>query len=251
MESRRGVSSTRHVNLGGVVSFGGVMRLDQRFSVRIDAQQYLFSSPSTDPYAPHFGASSPHSRGRGLRHDFVFSRASRGGAADRDPPRDPGDAASFAGACAPAPSGTPSSADNTPEDMALYLASNYGPAMQAAELRNEGIVTLVAEAGTRLPATRSCARDRRPIVSPGGARSSSGGSTWTARGTAGGWRRSSWTSSLEAAAERGAGTIWLAVWERNDRAQAFYRKCGFEVVGDKEFLLGTDRQTDRVMARTV
>ena len=33
------------VNLGGLVSVGGVMRLDRRLSVRIDAQQYLFSSP--------------------------------------------------------------------------------------------------------------------------------------------------------------------------------------------------------------
>jgi hypothetical protein len=70
-ESRQGVSSTRHVNLGGLASIGGVMRLDRRLSVRIDAQQYLFSSPLDRSYAPHFGASSPSQPSAGLRHDLV------------------------------------------------------------------------------------------------------------------------------------------------------------------------------------
>ena len=58
-------------------------------------------------------------------------------------------------------------------------------------------------------------------------------------------------ASLEAAMERGARAVWLAVWERNLRAQAFYRKCGFEDCGAKDFVLGRDRQTDRVMVRAV
>ena len=53
----------------------------------------------------------------------------------------------------------------------------------------------------------------------------------------------------EAAVSRGAGILWLAVWDRNDRARAFYAKSGFSDMGSKEFILGTDRQTDRVMAR--
>jgi ribosomal protein S18 acetylase RimI-like enzyme len=141
--------------------------------------------------------------------------------------------------------------DNTPEDMALYLATNYSPARQAAELGDGGIVTLVADAGDVLAGfaqlregtAPECVTGPRPIelwrfyVAR----------AWHGRGLAQGLM----ASSLEAAAERGAGTIWLAVWERNERALAFYRKCGFEVVGDKEFVLGTDRQTDRVMARSL
>ena len=56
-------------------------------------------------------------------------------------------------------------------------------------------------------------------------------------------------AALEAAADQGAQTVWLGDWERNPRAIAFYRKCGFEDVGSQVFILGTDRQTDRVMAR--
>jgi diamine N-acetyltransferase len=46
---------------------------------------------------------------------------------------------------------------------------------------------------------------------------------------------------------RGAQTLWLGVWERNARAIAFYRKRGFQDVGRHQFLVGTDRQTDRLM----
>ena len=64
-----GTSPVQHSNLGGVLSFGGVMRLDSQFSMRIDAQQYLFSSAFDDSYTPHLGtAPTPDSR---LRHDFV------------------------------------------------------------------------------------------------------------------------------------------------------------------------------------
>ena len=82
-------------------------------------------------------------------------------------------------------------ADNTAEDMALYLAANYGAERQAVELRDPGIVTLLAEDGRRLagysqlhegPAP-DCVRVRR--------RSRSGGSTWTATGRDVGSRRHS------------------------------------------------------------
>jgi hypothetical protein len=42
--------------------------------------------------------------------------------------------------------------------------------------------------------------------------------------------------------------VWLSVWDQNPRAIAFYRKVGFEDVGSTEFGVGSDRQTDRIMA---
>ena len=42
--------------------------------------------------------------------------------------------------------------------------------------------------------------------------------------------------------------VWLGVWEENARAIAFYRKCGFVDVGSIDFFVGSDRQTDRVLA---
>jgi ribosomal protein S18 acetylase RimI-like enzyme len=56
---------------------------------------------------------------------------------------------------------------------------------------------------------------------------------------------------LSEAQARQARTLWLGVWERNPRAIAFYRKRGFQDVGSHEFLLGQDRQTDRVMVLAI
>jgi ribosomal protein S18 acetylase RimI-like enzyme len=58
-------------------------------------------------------------------------------------------------------------------------------------------------------------------------------------------------ASLDAARSAGHGTIWLGVWERNARAISFYARWQFETVGDHEFQLGSDHQTDLIMARPV
>ncbi|MEY2648695.1 MAG: hypothetical protein RL282_1408 [Bacteroidota bacterium] len=41
--------------------------------------------------------------------------------------------------------------------------------------------------------------------------------------------------------------VWLGVWEKNERAIAFYTKNGFKVVGHHLFKLGDDIQTDYLM----
>ena len=56
---------------------------------------------------------------------------------------------------------------------------------------------------------------------------------------------------LDEARNAGYETIWLGVWERNARAQAFYRKWNFRAVGDHIFQLGSDSQRDIVMERKV
>jgi ribosomal protein S18 acetylase RimI-like enzyme len=48
---------------------------------------------------------------------------------------------------------------------------------------------------------------------------------------------------------RGCDALWLAVWEINDRAISFYRKSGFAVVGRQGFPIGSEVQTDYVMAK--
>ena len=54
---------------------------------------------------------------------------------------------------------------------------------------------------------------------------------------------------LDAARARGAKTLWLGVWERNQRAVAFYEKYGFTRVGEHTFVLGSDAQTDWLFVR--
>jgi ribosomal protein S18 acetylase RimI-like enzyme len=50
-------------------------------------------------------------------------------------------------------------------------------------------------------------------------------------------------ASAGAARDRGAVSIWLGVNQQNVRANRFYEKCGFELVGTKRFLVG-DRYED-------
>ncbi len=66
---------------------------------------------------------------------------------------------------------------------------------------------------------------------------------WHGRGLAGDLM----DATMAAAAERGARTVFLAVWERNLRAIGFYAKHGFRDVGGRPFQLGLDVQTDRIM----
>jgi ribosomal protein S18 acetylase RimI-like enzyme len=47
----------------------------------------------------------------------------------------------------------------------------------------------------------------------------------------------------------GYDVMWLGVWEFNPRAQRFYEKNGFRVVGKHTFVLGSDPQTDLLMQR--
>jgi ribosomal protein S18 acetylase RimI-like enzyme len=142
-------------------------------------------------------------------------------------------------------------AENTPENLALYLAKVYGPAQQGAELRDPAWTTLLAEEGqslagyaqVRIGPAPSCVTGQAPIElyrfyvdSP-----------WHGRGLA----QRLMAAVDEEAIRRGARTFWLGVWERNARGQAFYRKCGFVDVGEQTFMLGTDRQRDRVMSRSL
>lgn len=54
---------------------------------------------------------------------------------------------------------------------------------------------------------------------------------------------------LKHASRSGASQVWLCVWERNARAIAFYRRWGFETVGEMEFLWSGILFCDVVMTR--
>jgi ribosomal protein S18 acetylase RimI-like enzyme len=56
---------------------------------------------------------------------------------------------------------------------------------------------------------------------------------------------------LAVARERGLFTVWLNVWERNDRAIRFYEKKGFIQQGNTSFLFGEEWQNDRLMVKNL
>ncbi|EGY21006.1 hypothetical protein VD0002_g254 [Verticillium dahliae] len=51
------------------------------------------------------------------------------------------------------------------------------------------------------------------------------------------------------AREQGFEHMWLGVWEENHKAAQMYAKLGFSVVGEHEFDVGGDIQTDRIMLK--
>jgi ribosomal protein S18 acetylase RimI-like enzyme len=54
---------------------------------------------------------------------------------------------------------------------------------------------------------------------------------------------------LNTAREKKVKYIWLGVWEKNYRAQRFYRKHGFMRFGEHFFIMGDDKQVDYLMKR--
>ncbi|HEY3929334.1 MAG TPA: GNAT family N-acetyltransferase [Candidatus Koribacter sp.] len=44
-------------------------------------------------------------------------------------------------------------------------------------------------------------------------------------------------------------TLWLSVFSENPRGIGFYRRWGFEVVGEQIYVVGNDRQQDLLMRR--
>ena len=143
-------------------------------------------------------------------------------------------------------------ADNSPEDIAAHVAATYSPAKQASEVTDSRRSTLVAatDVGELIGFAQLLAGEVPPFVT--GPAPIELLRLYVDRGYHGqGVAQALMATALEVASDRGALTIWLGVWERNPRAIAFYRKWGFEDVGSHDFLLGSDRQADRVMVRPV
>jgi ribosomal protein S18 acetylase RimI-like enzyme len=46
------------------------------------------------------------------------------------------------------------------------------------------------------------------------------------------------------------GPVWLGVWEKNERAKAFYFKRGFEKAGEHVFRVGTIEETDWILRKS-
>jgi GNAT superfamily N-acetyltransferase len=138
-------------------------------------------------------------------------------------------------------------ANNDANDMALHLSQAYGVEQQAKEIADASITTLLAEDEGHPIAYAQIRNDHVPecVTDPGAielwrfyVRHG-----WHGRGVA----QSLMARVKDEARSRGAKTLWLGVWEKNDRARAFYRKIGFVDVGQHVFLFGTDPQTDLVM----
>lgn len=140
-------------------------------------------------------------------------------------------------------------ADNSPEDLAAYLAGAFGEAIQRAELEDPGCTVFLAERGDEVVGFLTLREGPTPACVPWSdvieiarlyavhsAIGSGVGATLMRR-------------AIAEALMRGREGIWLGVWERNARAIAFYQRFDFHQAGSQPFMLGRDRQIDLVMVR--
>jgi ribosomal protein S18 acetylase RimI-like enzyme len=51
------------------------------------------------------------------------------------------------------------------------------------------------------------------------------------------------------AKDRGFQTCWLGVWEENHKAQKMYERLGYRKVGDHDFVMGKEIQTDWILIK--
>jgi len=139
---------------------------------------------------------------------------------------------------------------NTPEDMAAYLGEAFAREKQLREIQDPNRIIEIAWIDGE-PAGYFQLVHGNPDLSVKGPRPIEimrlyAGKKWHGRGVGAALME----RALELGRQNGFETAWLGVWEKNFRALAFYAKQGFVRVGEHGFQLGSDLQTDFILART-
>lgn len=138
-------------------------------------------------------------------------------------------------------------ADTGVDDLQAHVAATYRPDLQARELADPTVVTLLALHETRIVAYAQVRLNHAPpacVTLPATVELQRFYADRAVRGTS--LTTQLMERALDAARELGGRHVWLGVWERNVRAMAFYRKAGFAEIGFTHYVVGADRQTDRV-----
>jgi ribosomal protein S18 acetylase RimI-like enzyme len=141
--------------------------------------------------------------------------------------------------------------DNTPEDMAAYLAASFGSEIQKAELADSESTFLIAE----LDGVAVGYAKLHPGPAPEGVTDDHPIELvrlYVARAfLSHGVGAQLMHVCIDEAQQQQYRTLWLGVWENNHRAQAFYRRWNFRDVGTHIFQVGSDPQTDILMERSL
>ena len=138
---------------------------------------------------------------------------------------------------------------NTADNIDHHTRERYGEAIQADEIADPRMTTLVAEADGALIGFTQLRWEAAPpcvvATTPGEIQRLYVASEWHGRGIA----QQLMEAALGLMQARRCDVAWLGVWEHNPRAIAFYHKYGFAEVGDQPYSLGDDDQRDLVLAR--
>jgi ribosomal protein S18 acetylase RimI-like enzyme len=134
-------------------------------------------------------------------------------------------------------------------DLALFEAASYSPSVIAGELADPKRKNWVAELDDRLIGYAQVG----PCKLPHPEVSSEHGELYQiyVRGEAQGLGigKRLLEIALDHLAATRPGPVWLGVWSGNHKAQAVYRKIGFDKVGDYEFPVGSWRDQEYIFRR--
>ncbi|MBX7055076.1 MAG: GNAT family N-acetyltransferase [Pyrinomonadaceae bacterium] len=138
---------------------------------------------------------------------------------------------------------------NAPDDLDHYMRQAFNQDQIAAELSDERSIFLVAElegkpAGYAKLITDST-EDEITADRPIELSRLYSHQEYIGKGVG----QNLMDACFELACANGHDVIWLGVWEYNPRAQRFYEKNGFSIVGRHIFQLGSDPQTDLLMQK--
>jgi ribosomal protein S18 acetylase RimI-like enzyme len=134
-----------------------------------------------------------------------------------------------------------------PEDMASYLSANFNDKNIQSQIEDGSSYFLLGHEGTKVigyamlkdGAYPECVTDPNPIefvrfyVTP------------DVIGL--GYGSELMRNCLDEALEMGHKTVWLATWQKNERANRFYEKWGFKIVGNAIYVIGDDVVDDFIM----
>jgi ribosomal protein S18 acetylase RimI-like enzyme len=140
-------------------------------------------------------------------------------------------------------------AENTPDDMALYIEESFTPSCQGAEIRDQMRSTLLLRIEDKLMGYAQLSwgkgvpqlKAQNPVelvrfyIDQ----------KFHGKGVA----DNLLNACLDLSRSQSADVMWLGVWEKNARALKFYRKHQFQPNGDQIFQLGHDQQRDIILAR--
>jgi GNAT superfamily N-acetyltransferase len=136
---------------------------------------------------------------------------------------------------------------NTPEDMASYLQQSFALEVMTAEFSDPNNCIILAESHQGLAGYAKLRRDSdEPCIKA--ARTIELERLYTAAELVGrGVGALLMQEAIRTARQEHYESLWLGVWEHNLDAIRFYQREGFLDVGSHAFMLGEDRQTDRIM----
>lgn len=131
-----------------------------------------------------------------------------------------------------------------PAHLAAYLEEKYFPARQRAEIEDAGTRYRLAFEGAALIGYCKSGALTLPVATDG-ENALELHRLYVAEAVKGaGVARTLMDDALAWMRGRGARAVYLSVWENNERAQRFYRRYGFEHVGEHVFMVGGTRDRD-------